>query len=210
MDTTIRLSAVHCLVGWLRRVCFPAKMHWATWITHVYLRALQGKSCDNEATHALTTIPWWGNDIFKIPHKWPLEGHLTIAWASCQIRKIAGAHAPGMSGTFSPPSDTSDPEMHHGTCVTHVPWCMPESLTSIFLWSQRRGKTFPAFPAHAQPTILRIWQEAHSGYRGKQSIGVRCGQCHYICWHGNNHTKRKFIRFLYNTNFIYCTNTWRL
>ena len=24
------------------------------------------------------------------------------------------------------------------------------------------GKTFPAFPAHAQPAILRIWQEVHS------------------------------------------------
>ena len=23
------------------------------------------------------------------------------------------------------------------------------------------GKTFPTFPAHAQPAILRIWQEAH-------------------------------------------------
>ena len=23
------------------------------------------------------------------------------------------------------------------------------------------GKMFPAFPAHAQPTVLRIWQEAH-------------------------------------------------
>ena len=23
----------------------------------------------------------------------------------------------------------SDPGMHHGTCVTHVPWCMSESLT---------------------------------------------------------------------------------
>ena len=23
------------------------------------------------------------------------------------------------------------------------------------------GKTFPAFPAHAQPVILRIWLEAH-------------------------------------------------
>ena len=22
----------------------------------------------------------------------------------------------------------SDPDMHHGTCVTHVPWCMPGSL----------------------------------------------------------------------------------
>ena len=47
--------------------------------------------------------------------------------------------------------------MHHGTCVTHVPWRMPGSLTSGFLWIRRVGKTFPAFPSHAQPAILRIW-----------------------------------------------------
>ena len=79
------------------------------------------------------------------------------AWASCQIRKIAGAHAPGMPGTFSPSPQVRDPDMHHGTCVTHVPWCMSGSLTCGFLWNRRRGKTFPAFPAHAQPAILRIW-----------------------------------------------------
>ena len=45
----------------------------------------------------------------------------------------------------------SDPGMH----VTHVPLCMSGSLT-------RDGwENFPAFPAHAQPAILRIWQEAH-------------------------------------------------
>ena len=86
---------------------------------------------------------------------------MIYVWASYQIRIIAGAHAPGMPGTFSPPPRVSDPDMHHGTCVTHVPWCMPGSLTSSFLWSWWRGKTFPAFPAHAQPAILRIWQEAH-------------------------------------------------
>ena len=75
--------------------------------------------------------------------------------------KLRVAHASGMSGTFSPSPRVGDPDMHHGTCVTHVPWCMPGSLTSGFLWSRRRGKTFPAFPAHAQPAILRIWQEAH-------------------------------------------------
>ena len=39
-----------------------------------------------------------------------------------------------MSGTFSPPPRkplNSDPGMHHGTCVTHVPWCMPESLIHL-------------------------------------------------------------------------------
>ena len=29
--------------------------------------------------------------------------------------------------------------MHHGTYVTHVPWCMPGSLTSSFLWNRSRG-----------------------------------------------------------------------
>ena len=80
-----------------------------------------------------------------------------MPWASCQMRKIASAHAPGMPGTFSPPPRVNDPDMHHGTCLTHVPWCMPGSLTRGFLWSRRRGKTLPAFPAHAQPAILRIW-----------------------------------------------------
>ena len=41
-------------------------------------------------------------------------------WASYQIRKITGVHAPGMPGTFSRPPRVSDPDMHHGMCVTHV------------------------------------------------------------------------------------------
>ena len=45
-----------------------------------------------------------------------------------------------MSGTFFPPPRVSDPDMHQGTCVTHVPWCMPGSLTSGCLWSKWRGK----------------------------------------------------------------------
>ena len=35
--------------------------------------------------------------------------------------KLRVAHAPGMPGTFSPPPRVSKPDMHHGTCVTHVP-----------------------------------------------------------------------------------------
>ena len=54
--------------------------------------------------------------------------------------KLRVAHAPGMPGTFSAPPRACDPDMHHGTCVTHVPWCIPGSLTSGFLWSRWRGK----------------------------------------------------------------------
>ena len=60
-------------------------------------------------------------------HHWPLMRYV----------KLRVAHAPG---TFSPPLRVSDPDMHHGMCVTHVPWCMLGSLTRCFLWSRLRGK----------------------------------------------------------------------
>ena len=49
----------------------------------------------------------------------------------------------------------SDPEMHHGTCVTHVPWCMSGSLT------RGDGEDVPGIPGACAPAILHIWQEAH-------------------------------------------------
>ena len=94
------------------------------------------------------------NKIKQNKAKYGLTVRSTLTWASCQIRIIAGAHAPGMPETFSPPSRVSDPDMHPGTYVTHVPWCMPGSLTSGFLWSRRREKTFPAFPVKPDFTYL--------------------------------------------------------
>ena len=67
----------------------------------------------------------------------------TIAWASYHIRKLTGcacARPWGMLGTFFPPPRVSNLNMHRGTCVTHMPWYMPGSLTSGFLWSRWRGK----------------------------------------------------------------------
>ena len=116
-------------------------------------RMLSCRQCHKLLPEPMTTIfqglqgPQWVNTICQ-------KSGIFRSWASCQIRKIAGAHAPG---TFSPSLQACDPDMHHGTCVTHVPWCMPGSLTSGFLWNRRRGETFPAFPAHAQSAILGIW-----------------------------------------------------
>ena len=68
----------------------------------------------------------------------PRENCKWLLWASCRIQKIA--HAPGMPGTFPPPPRFNDPDIHHGTCVTHVLRCMPGSLPSVFLWSRWLGK----------------------------------------------------------------------
>ena len=54
--------------------------------------------------------------------------------------KLRDTHALRTPGTVFPPSWVSDPDMHHGACVMNVPWCMPGSLTSGFLWSRWRGK----------------------------------------------------------------------
>ena len=80
------------------------------------------------------------------------NSHNPGARSSCQAMglftryvKLRVTHAPGMPGTFSPPPWASDPDMHHGTCVTHVPWCMPISLTSGFLWHRCR-ENVPGIP----------------------------------------------------------------
>ena len=58
-----------------------------------------------------------------------------IAWASYQIRKIAGHACAGNAGNVFPRRRlqrkplVSDPGMHHGTWVTCVPWCLSGSLT---------------------------------------------------------------------------------
>ena len=74
-------------------------------------------------------------DLLLYSYNGPLPSYL----------KLRVVHAPGMSGTYSPPPLVSDPDMHRGTCVTQVPWCMPGSLTSNFLWSRWRGN-IPGIP----------------------------------------------------------------
>ena len=67
-------------------------------------------------------------------------------WASCQIGKIAGCACAGNAGNVYPrlrlerKSLDSDPGMHHGTCVTHVPCCMSGSLT------RDDGENVPGIP----------------------------------------------------------------
>ena len=86
---------------------------------------------------------------------------LLVPWASYQIRKIAGCACAGNAGNVFPRRRfqrkpiVSDPGMHHGTCVTHVPWCMSGSLTC------GDGENVPGIPGACAPAILRIWQEAH-------------------------------------------------
>ena len=63
----------------------------------------------------------------------------TLFWYSgngtlARYVKLRVTHAPGILGMFprhrlQRKPLVNDPGMHHGTCLTHVPWCMSESLT---------------------------------------------------------------------------------
>ena len=84
--------------------------------------------------HEYILIPW--NELL-------LNDYITSRSVCCQCNgpltrylKFLVAHAPG---TFlhhrlqrkpsNPILPVTDPDMHHSTWVTHVPWCMSESLT---------------------------------------------------------------------------------
>ena len=79
-----------------------------------------GKACGPSRRPSLSTT------LTKVSLYGPLTRYI----------KLRVAHGPGMPGTFFSPPRVSDPDMHHGTCVAHVAWCMPGSLTSGFLWSR--------------------------------------------------------------------------
>ena len=90
-----------------------------------------------------------------------LVAQMVWTWASHQILKIARCACAGNAKNVFPHGPlqrkplVSDPGMHHGTCVTHVPWCMSGSLT------HGGGENVPSIPSASVPAILRIWQEAH-------------------------------------------------
>ena len=107
-------------------------------------------------------LPKWrpfcpGGDELKTGH----QDSSPQQWASYQIRKIAVCACARNAGNvslhrrFRRKPLVSDPGMHHGTCVTHVPWCMSGSLTC------GGGENVPGIPGACAPAILRIWQEAH-------------------------------------------------
>ena len=90
--------------------------------------------------HKLINVTGW--TVIGIDCDVLLTGEVNFGTHGPLVRyvKLRVAHARGMPGTFSPLQLVSDPDMHHGTCVTHVPWCMLGSLNNGSRWSRWRGK----------------------------------------------------------------------
>ena len=107
-----------------------------------YLCCFSMRDMDNRTTHlwahTATPVDWFNRSCWV--------GAIPVQWASCRMRKMSFAHAPGMPGTFPHHPLERKPlfgnhSMHHGTYVTHVPWCMLGSLTS------GGGENVPGIPS---------------------------------------------------------------
>ena len=105
-------------------------------------------------------------------------------WASSQIRKIGGFACAGNARNVSPLPRVSNVDMHHGTCVKHVPWCMlhvPWCMLRSVSIAVGGGETFPAFPAHEQPGIVYVF--------GKRPIAKWIGSLSYAWWFKSHRLK---------------------
>ena len=104
---------------------------------HLYTETVPGPHFSQKLGSCVLSILVEGSCFIRLD----FLTYLAYAWASYQIRTIAGFAWTGNAGTFSPPPRVSDPDMHYGTCVRHVPWCMPGSLTSGFCrWRGKRSR----------------------------------------------------------------------
>ena len=91
-------------------------------------------------------------------HVCQLGRHRRTAWASYQIRRIAGCACAVNAGNDFPVTDFKG----------NRSLAIPVSITARASCTCNRdrltrdgGDNVTGIPAHAQPTILRIWQEAH-------------------------------------------------
>ena len=104
----------------------------------------------------------WANSTQGSKYRQITTSYITeTQWASYQIRKAAGCACAGNAGSVFPRRRlqrkplVSGPGIHHGMCVTHVPWCMSGSLTG------GGRENVPGILGACAPAILRIWQGVH-------------------------------------------------
>ena len=129
---------------------------------HVYLRGIKllHRAPDGASWEPMEQT----NVIFRLPTN--IDGIHGVSYVPLtKYVKSRFTRAPGM---FFPPPRGSDPDMHNNTCVQHVPWCMPGSLTSGFLSRPQWGPICPKMGSpclgwfRCLPSFLRLYRRSDS------------------------------------------------
>ena len=122
-----------------RQFCSNTLTHWG----RNQMATILQTTSSNLFSHIKISVFWltvYSNTFLKI--QLPISHHRSYSLLCDKNATSYGSidRYEKLRVAFSPPSRVSDPNMHHGKCVTHVPWCMLGSLTSGFLRSRWRGK----------------------------------------------------------------------
>ena len=91
----------------------------------------------NKGVHFLTAIwdTWWRSTFVKCRADFRLAlSQWETSLQSDAVSNLLDANLESaLKWLVVVASGVSDPGMHHGTCVTHVPWCMSGSLYSLLI-----------------------------------------------------------------------------
>ena len=125
--------------------------------------------------------------------------------------KLWVVHALGMPRTFFSPPRVSDPDVHHDICVTYVPWCMPGSLTSGFLWSRWRGKCsrhsrrmrcLHFYASGKRPMLAALYRTTTTcSLIFRRLAFYQCAFAQQYCWHQFSGSSTSVV-FLTTLSFI--------
>ena len=111
--------------------------------------------------------------------------------------------------THPTPPWVSNPDMHHGTCVTHMPWCLPGTLTSGCLWSRWRGKGShhsrrmrnPLFYVSGRRSMFCIREQSMAGIAAAMVIYTRHEKsCTIFTMHGNLVIFQNVVFLIFNNH----------
>ena len=138
------ISGVHCIYRMVFHSLCELSLWLLLWVNKRYLKfewhhpvhkcdtgSPSGKETWEKTYQSFHSVPLGAGTNDESVYIQPL--HFFFPWASCQIRKIAGCACAGNAGNVFPAS----------------------------AGSRSRHASSHVRPAHAQPAILRIWQEVH-------------------------------------------------
>ena len=139
------------------------------------------------------TLVLWCSSSMRTCAGYIYQFRFIYPWAACQIRKIPGCACAGNAGNVPPRHRFQRKPLvsDHGTCVTHVPWCMLGLLTF------GGGENVPGIPgacANRNFTYLA---------RGPLiTIGIMCIMC--ILCNKSNHAVICCLLLFPRMTAIYC------
>ena len=90
----------------------------------------------------------WMFDTPRLPSVDRTLGYINWRWEGGPMGLLPDTQNCGCACAGNAGNVTVTKRSRHAsrTCVAHVPWCMPGSLTSGYLWNRRRGKNVPGIP----------------------------------------------------------------